>query len=61
MSPLLAEIGLRLLKVGAATVLGILVYGFATRVLGAPATVELALASWLVGAAFILLVETSPI
>jgi hypothetical protein len=61
MSHLLTEIGLRLLKAGAATVLGILVYGFATRVLGAPATVELGLVSWLVGAAFILLVESSPI
>jgi hypothetical protein len=61
MSHLLAEIGLRLLKAGAAAVLGILIYGFATRLLGAPATVELGLLSWLSGAAFILLVESSPI
>jgi hypothetical protein len=61
MSHLLAEIGLRLLKAAAAAVLGVVVYGVATRVLGAPATVELALLSWLSGAAFILLVESSPI
>jgi hypothetical protein len=60
-SHLLAEIGLRLLKAAAAAVLGVVVYGVATRVLGAPATVELALLSWLSGAAFILLVESSPI
>ena len=61
MSHLLAEIGLRLLKAAAAAVIGVMVYGVATRVLGAPATVELALLSWLSGAAFILLVESSPI
>ena len=61
MSHLLAEIGLRLLKAAAAAILGVVVYGVATRVLGAPATVELALLSWLSGAAFILLVESSPI
>ncbi len=61
MSHLLAEIGLRLLKAAAAAVLGVVVYGVATRVLGAPATVELALLSGLSGAAFILLVESSPI
>jgi hypothetical protein len=60
-SHLLAEIGLRLLKAAAAAVLGILVYGVATRLLGAPSTVELALLSWLSGAAFILLGESSPI
>ena len=61
MSHLLAEIGFRLLKAAAAAVLGVLVYGVATRLLGAPGTVELALLSWLSGAAFILLVESSPI
>ena len=61
MSHLLAEIGLRLVKAAAAAVLGVLIYGVATRLLGAPATVELALLSWLSGAAFILLVESSPI
>ena len=61
MSHLLAEIGLRLLKAAAAAVIGVMVYGVATRVLGAPATVELALLSWLSGATFILLVESSPI
>ena len=61
MSHLVAEILLRLSKVGAATILGILVYGLAVGPLGAAATVELALLSWLSGAAFILLVESSPI
>jgi hypothetical protein len=61
MSHLVAEILLRLSKVGAATILGILVYGIAVGPLAAPATVELGLASWLVGAAVILLLESSPI
>ena len=61
MSHLGAEILLRLSKVGAATVLGILVYGIAVGPLGAPATAELGLVSWLVGAGVILLLESSPI
>jgi hypothetical protein len=60
-SHLVVEILLRLAKAGAATVLGLAVYGVATGPLGAAPTVELALISWLVGAGFILLVETSPI
>ena len=61
MSNLLSEIGLRLLKAVAALILGAVVYGLAVGPLGASPSVELALLSWLSGAAFILLVETSPI
>lgn len=61
MSNLLAEIGLRLLKAGAALVLGLVLYWVLTGPLGQPGSIELALLSWLSAAAFILLVETSPI
>ena len=61
MSHLLIEVGLRLAKAGAALVLAILIYGLATRVFGASPTVELGLLAWVAGAAFILLVESSPI
>jgi len=61
MSNLLAEIALRLAKAGAAGLLGAVVFVVATGPLGAAPTVELALACWLSGAAFLLLVETSPI
>jgi hypothetical protein len=61
MSNLLAEIGLRLAKAVAAGVVGAVVFVVATGPLGAPWSVELALLSWLSGAAFILLVESSPI
>ena len=61
MSHLVFEILLRLAKAGAATVVGVAVYGVAIGPLGAAPGVELALLSWLVGASFILLVETSPI
>ncbi|MGK2849943.1 MAG: hypothetical protein ACSLFN_03415 [Candidatus Limnocylindrales bacterium] len=61
MSPLLSEIGLRLAKAGAAALLGLLLYALLVGPLANPASVELALLSWLAGAAFILLVETSPI
>jgi hypothetical protein len=60
-SNLVAEIMLRLAKVLAATVLGLVVYLVASGPLGALGSVELALLSWLVGAALILLVETGPI
>jgi hypothetical protein len=60
-SNLLSEIGLRLVKALAALVLGAIVFGVAVGPLGAVPTIELALLSWLSGAAFILLVETSPI
>jgi hypothetical protein len=61
MSNLLAEIALRLLKAGAALILGIVLYWMLTGIFGNPGSVELALLCWLSGAAFILLVETSPI
>lgn len=61
MSNLLAEITLRLLKAGVALVVGLLIYWVLTAGLGNPGSVELALLCWLSGAAFILLVETSPI
>jgi uncharacterized integral membrane protein len=59
MSNLLIEIGLRLLKAGAAALLGLLLY-IVLIALGNTASVELALLCWLSGAAFILLVETGP-
>jgi hypothetical protein len=61
MSNLVVEILLRLAKAAAAVVLGLLLFLVLTGPLGNPATVELALLSWLSGAAFILLVETSPL
>ena len=61
MSNLLAEIALRLLKAGVALALGIVLFALLTGPFGNPASVELALLCWLSGAAFILLVETSPI
>jgi hypothetical protein len=61
MSNLVFEILLRLAKAGAAALLGLVVYVVATGPLGATGSVELALLSWLAGAAFILLVETGPI
>jgi hypothetical protein len=61
MSFLVAEILLRLAKAGAALVVGIVVFLVATGVAGAEPSFELALLAWLAGAAFILLVESSPI
>ena len=61
MSNLVYEILLRLAKAGAALVLGIVLYLVLVGPFGAAATPELALLCWLSGAAFILLVETSPI
>ncbi len=61
MKYLLAEIGLRLAKAGVAAVVGIVVFLVATGPLGATADVPLALLCWLAGAAFVLLVESSPI
>ncbi len=61
MSNLVAEIALRLLKAAIALVLGIVLYVVLTGPFANPGSVELALLCWLSGAAFILLVETSPI
>jgi len=58
---LLAEIALRLAKAGAALVLGALIYLVATALLGAAGSVELALICWIAAAAFILVVQESPI
>jgi hypothetical protein len=61
MSNLVGEILLRLAKVAAATVVGVIVYAILVGPLGVGASAELGLLSWLAGAAFILLVESSPI
>jgi hypothetical protein len=61
MRELAAEILLRLVKPGAATAVGLLVFGVLTGPLALPASAELALLAWLAGAAFVLLVESSPI
>jgi hypothetical protein len=61
MRHLVYEILLRLAKALAAGVLGMVIYGLITGPGGAAGSVELALLAWLSGAAFILLVETSPI
>jgi hypothetical protein len=60
-SSLVSEILLRLAKAGAAAVVGLAVYVIAIGPLGAAPSVELALLSWLSGAAFLLLVESSPL
>ena len=61
MSNLLAEIALRLAKAGAAAIIALLLYLVLTGPLGQPGSVELALLSWLSAAAFLLLVESSPL
>ena len=61
MSNLVYEILLRLAKASAAALLGLVVYGIVVGLMGATGSVELALLCWLSGAAFILLVESSPI
>ncbi len=61
MSNLVAEILLRLAKAAAAVLAALLVYFVATALLGEPGSITLALLSWLCGAAFILLIESSPI
>ena len=61
MSNLVFEILLRLAKAGIALVLGLVLYWVLVGPLGNAGSIELALLCWLSGAAFILLVETSPI
>jgi hypothetical protein len=61
MSNLVFEILLRLAKAGIALVLGIVLYAILVGPFGVGASAELALLCWLSGAAFILLVETSPL
>jgi hypothetical protein len=60
MSNLLVEIGLRLVKPLAATLIGALVFVIAVA-LGEPPSVALALLAWLAGAALILLIGESPL
>jgi hypothetical protein len=60
-SSLVNEILLRLAKAGIALLLGVVLYWLLTGPLGNNGSAELALLCWLSGAAFILLVETSPI
>ena len=61
MSNLLFEILLRLGKAGAAFVVGGLIYLVLVGPFGVTGSADLALLSWLSGAAFILLVESSPL
>jgi hypothetical protein len=56
-----AEILLRLAKVAAATVVGVLVYAILIGPAQASPSVELAVLAWLAGAAVVLLVDRSPI
>jgi hypothetical protein len=60
-SHLVAEILLRLAKAAAAAVVGALLYLVLTGPIGEPGSVSLALLSWLSAAAFVLLVQSSPI
>ena len=60
MSNLIVELLLRLAKAGAAALVGLVVYLVAIGPLGSAPSVELALLCWLSGAAFVLLVESSP-
>ena len=61
MSNLVFEIALRLLKAVAAGIVGLVLYALLVGVFGNGASVELGLLCWLAGAAFVLLVETSPV
>ena len=61
MSYLVIEGLLRLVKPALATVLGVILYLVLTGPLGNAGTVELALLSWLGGAALVLLLESGPI
>jgi len=61
MRELVFEILLRLSKALLAAILGLVAWFVATGPLGAHGSVELALLCWLGAAAFILLVEESPI
>ncbi len=61
MSNLVNEILLRLAKAGVAAIVGAIVYVVLVGPLGVAGSAELALLSWLSGAAFILLVETGPL
>jgi hypothetical protein len=60
-SNLVFEVLLRLVKALAALVVGLVLWVLLVGPLGMAASPELALLCWLSGAAFILLVESSPI
>jgi hypothetical protein len=57
-SYLLSEIALRVGKLVAASIVGVVVYLFAVGPLAATPSVELGLLAWLAGAATVLLVES---
>jgi hypothetical protein len=61
LSQLAAEVLLRLAKAAAAAGLGLVVYLVLVGPFGQVGSAELALLSFLAGAAFVLLVESSPI
>ena len=61
MSNLVNEVLLRLAKVGVAVLLGAILYSIVTGLFGVAASTELALLCFLAAAAFILLVQESPI
>jgi hypothetical protein len=60
-SNLVGEVFLRLAKAVAALVVGIVIYAILVGPFGVTGSAELALLSWIAGAGFILLVESSPI
>jgi hypothetical protein len=60
-SNLVFEILLRLAKAGAALLVGLVIWVVLVGPFGVASSPELALLCWLSGAAFILLVESSPI
>ena len=61
MRELVFEVLLRLAKAGFAALVGLVVYLVAVGPLGPAPTVELGLLAWLSGAAFVLVVQESPI
>ena len=61
MSNLVAEILLRLLKAVGAALVGLAFYLVAVGPLGGTASAELVLLSWVAGAAFVLVVQESPL
>jgi hypothetical protein len=61
MSNLINEVLLRLAKAAAAGALALVIYLVLVGPLAVPASAQLALLSWLSAAAFVLLVESSPI
>ena len=61
MSNLVSEILLRLAKAAGAAILGVVLYVVLVGPFSATPSPELALLAWISAAAFVLLVETSPI